>query len=268
MGIRIGCGSWGDDAYVGVLYPPKTPKARRLAAYAARFNHVEVNASYYATPRTAATAQWVQQTPPGFLFDLKLHRAFSQNPERAAREGKLLAYLKEGVRPLVEGGRMGVFLLVLDPRFGPARHRLEELVPLAEALRPQRLAVELRDRAWVAGKAKGTTLEFFRAHGLAWVATDMPRVDAPAILPPIDAVTAPDLAYLRLHGRNTKYREATSAATRHAYLYPPPEITRLAARIRKLAALARDVRVVANNHADDFAPRTALALQERLAPDR
>jgi len=265
MSLRIGCGSWGDDAYVGVLYPPKTPKARRLAAYAARFDHVEVNSSYYATPRAATTAQWVEQTPAGFLFDIKLHRAFSQNPERAVREGKLLAYLREGVRPLVEGGRMGVFLLVLDPRFGPARHRLEELAPLAEALRPRPLAVELRDRAWVAGRAKAATLDAFRRLDLAWVATDMPRVADPAILSPIDAVTLPGLAYLRLHGRNPHYAQATSAAARHAYLYPPPEIARLATRIRKLEALAREVRVVANNHASDFAPLTALALRERLA---
>ena len=35
-------------------------------------------------------------------------------------------------------------------------------------------------------------------------------------------------------------------------------------RVKRLASRAENVRVVANNHAFDFAPRTALALKERL----
>ena len=78
-------------------------------------------------------------------------------------------------------------------------------------------------------------------------------------------MTQPELAYLRLHGRNRAgYLKGGSAATQHLYRYKEAELDELAARIRMIAKKARDVRVVCNNHAKDFAPRAALALRTRL----
>ena len=262
MGIRVGCGSWGDDAYQDLLFSRRTPLGERLAGYARHFDHVEVNSSYYATPRAEVTRAWAKQTSDGFLFDIKLHRAFSQSPEKTARDGKLVKMLLDGVKPLIKAKKLGVFLLVLDPRFGPDRHGLEELDPLAEALSPHPLAVEVRHRGWVTGSQRTATLEFFRKRKLAWVAVDMPRI--PSLLPPIYAVTRPDLAYLRLHGRNPGWGRAATAAERHAYVYSPRQIQGLARKIREMAGKAKEVRVVANNHAQDFAPRTALALRAAL----
>ncbi|SDU12190.1 Uncharacterized conserved protein YecE, DUF72 family [Verrucomicrobium sp. GAS474] len=265
MGIRVGCGSWSDDAYREILYPPGTPSAARLHWYAEHFDHVEVNSSYYAVPRREATAKWVKQTSAGFLFDIKLHRAFSQSPEKTAKEGKQVRLLMQGIEPLIRARKLGVFLLVLDPRFGPEKHGLEELDALAKALHPHLLAVELRHAGWVKGKRKAETFEFFRERKLVWVAVDMPRIAGSNLLPPLYEVSNPDLAYVRLHGRNPNYLEAKSADERHAYLYRPSQIRSLARHIRGLAVKAADVRVVANNHHEDFAPRTAMALAKVLA---
>ena len=92
----------------------------------------------------------------------------------------------------------------------------------------------------------------------------MPQIEGSDIMPPIDEVTQPGLAYLRLHGRNTNWLNAKSAAERHAYFYDESELRELVKRIRLLEKTAKQVRVVANNHFRDFAPKTALALKERL----
>jgi len=136
---------------------------------------------------------------------------------------------------------------------------------LEEKLRPHLLAVELRHRDWVSGKVRGRTLDFFRERGIVWVNVDMPRIAGATLMPPRDEVTNPRLAYLRLHGRNNGWLEAKSAADRHAYEYPAREVRELAARIRKLEAKVEHVHVVANNHAQDFAPKLALALQRMLS---
>ena len=146
--------------------------------------------------------------------------------------------------------------------------RLEELARLAEKLQPHRLAVELRHRGWVTGKNRARTLDFFRECGLVWVCVDLPRVADSTLMPPIDEVTNPALAYLRLHGRNKSWLRATSAAERHAHEYQPRELREIAARVRRLADEAEHVQVVANNHARDFAPKAALALQRLLTPKR
>jgi uncharacterized protein YecE (DUF72 family) len=263
MAIHIGCGSWADSEYVGLLSPRGLPPQMRLSAYAMWFDHVEVNATYYAAPRKEAVRKWVESTPATFVFDIRLHRAISMSPEKAAK-GKLLDYFLAGLEPLFQAKKMGAFLLVLSPSFSPERHGLAELDALIDRLRPHTLAVELRHSAWVKGKARAATMEFFRDRNLSWVAVDMPRLEDSDLMPVVDEVTNPSLAYLRLHGRNAKWREAGSAAERHLYAYDDEELNEIVQRVRRLARRAREVRVVANNHARDFAPRTALALKERL----
>jgi uncharacterized protein YecE (DUF72 family) len=264
MSIRIGIGSWSDDAYRGVLYPPGLSAADRLRAYAQIFDHVEVNSTYYGAPRPEAVKKWIAETPRDFLFDIKLHRVFSQSPKSAAKiSGRrdLLGYTLERLGPLIAAKKLGVFLLLLTARFSPDRHSLAELDVLVERLRPFPLAVELRDPAWVRGAARLSTLAAFRERGIAWVAVDLPK--GAEFLPAIDEATRPDLAYLRLHGRNRAgYLTGKSAAEQHAYRYRETELKQIAARISTLAAQAKNVRVVANNHAEDFAPRAALALRK------
>jgi uncharacterized protein YecE (DUF72 family) len=208
MAVSIGIGSWADAEYTGILYPRGVAAKDRLPTYAKFFDHVEVNSSYYATPRAAVVADWVKRTPVDFVFHIKLHRAFSQSPQKTARESELLSYLLKGVQPLIRAKKLGVFLLVLPPTFSPDRHQLEELDALAGKLAPHPLAVELRHSDWVKGRAKARTLDFFRERKLVWVAVDMPRIKGATLMPRVDAVTRPDLAYVRLHGQNKRPKQA------------------------------------------------------------
>ena len=277
MAIRVGCGSWADQEYVGLLYPRGLPPSQRLNEYAKWFNHVEVNSSYYATPRRETVQNWIKQTPADFLFDIKLHRHLLSSITPIAPEKKkakagsvtkpkkdLLAFLLEQVRPLIKGKKLGTFLLLLPPRFGPEKNHLEELDVLVEKIRPHPLAVEFRNNEWVKGKRRADTFAYFRERGIIWVCVDMPKVNDPTLMPPMDVVTQPGLAYLRLHGRNKAWLEAKTAEERHDYLYSKKELAEIMARIRRLAGQAEEVRVVANNHARDFAPRTALEIRRLL----
>jgi uncharacterized protein YecE (DUF72 family) len=268
MAIRVGCGSWADDEYAGLLYPRGLASAQRLREYAKWFDHVEVNSSYYATPKRATVLNWIKQTPPGFLFDIKLHRHLLSSiskprPDDAAKKD-LLAYLLGEVQPLIKARKLGAFLLLLPPHFRPGKNRLEELDVLVKRIKPHRLAVEFRNHAWVKGKQRAATLAYFRGNGITWVSVDMPRLKDSTLMPPLEEVTQPKLAYLRLHGRNKAWLEAGSAEERHTYLYRDRELKEIVAQVKRMAKKADEVRVVANNHAQDFAPRTALALRRLL----
>jgi uncharacterized protein YecE (DUF72 family) len=267
--ISVGIGSWTDQEYNGLLYPKGLPDDRRLATYATWFDHIEVNSSYHRLPRREWVAKWARETPANFRFAFKLPRQFSQSPVRAA-EGPLLKLLLATAAPLVRAGKLRAFFLVLPPTFGPEKRRLEELAPLAAKLKPHPLAVELRHSGWVAGAQRARTLAFFRDHGLVWIAVDMPRIKGSTIMPAVDAVTDSRLAYLRLHGRRKEWLKLKSAEERHGYAYPVSELRDIARRVRALSRKADVVHVVANNHAQDFAPKTAIALQRllRLPPRR
>jgi uncharacterized protein YecE (DUF72 family) len=261
MNVLYGTGSWTDDDYVGVLYPPRTPARDRLRLYAEKFDFVEVNSTYYATPSRETVANWVKQTQAGFLFHLKLHRSVSQSPRKAASAGGAVDRLLKAAAPLIKAKRLGVFFLVLPPTFSPERHTLDELDGLAKKLRPHPLAVELRHSGWVDAEHRESTLRYFRERQLVWIAVDMPRIRESTIMPAVDAVTYPAIAYVRLHGRNRRWLQAKSAAERHLHAYKPAELAQLRRRIRGFAKRAKTVFVVANNHARDYAPKTALALK-------
>ncbi|HTO04803.1 MAG TPA: DUF72 domain-containing protein [Opitutus sp.] len=263
MAIRIGCGSWADEDYVGLLYPKELPAKERLRAYATWFERVEVNASAYRTPLRSTVADWARQTPPNFIFDIKLHRVFSADPHTSGQTdfvGKFVSAFE----PLIAANKLGAFLLTLAPSFTPKAHRLEEIDVLAEKLQPHTLAVELRNRAWVEAGQLESTLDHFRSRKLVWVALDFPHLPSAKLIPPIDEVTNPNLAYLRLHGRNPNYLKAKSAAERHEHDYTATELEEIAARIRSLAGRAENVHVSANNHASTYAPKAALALRQLL----
>lgn len=263
MGIHVGIGSWADPEYVGLLFPKGIAAGEKLKTYATWFGHVEINSSYYATPKQEIVAGWAAQTPPGFRFQIKLHRAIAQSPRKAAT-GELPATLLRSVGPLIEEKKLATFLLVLPPSFAPGKHTLEEIDALVERLQPHPLAIELRDNGWVQDAQRKQTLEYFRARKLVWVAVDMPRIEESTIMPPLDEVTHPEIAYIRLHGRNPDWFNVKEAAERHHHAYTEKELDEIAVRIGRLAKGAKEVYVVANNHAEDFAPKAALALQERL----
>jgi uncharacterized protein YecE (DUF72 family) len=254
----------------------------RLPWYAERFEGVELNSSFYAVPDRTTVHKWVEDTPDDFVFDVKVHRLLSRH---AAPVDSLPPDLREGVEttergrvrlspelevglakrlveetaPLAEAGKLGAYLLQLTPAFGPGRHELEELDRVVEALQPYRVAVELRHRGWVREKRRERTLGWFSERGVAFVCVDAPPGDEIPIMPSdLDVVTRDDLAYLRLHGRNTEgYLRGKSVAERFAWRYDDEELEEVAGRVKGMAEQAGEVHVAFNNNRGDDAPTAA-----------
>src|SRR5512146_3455166 len=70
----VGTASWTDPTLVksDIFYPPALRTAEeRLRFYAAQFNTVEVDASYYALISERNAELWAERTPPGFVFHIK-----------------------------------------------------------------------------------------------------------------------------------------------------------------------------------------------------
>jgi uncharacterized protein YecE (DUF72 family) len=74
----------------------------------------------------------------------------------------------------------------------------------------------------------------------------------------LDAVTREDLAYLRLHGRNSDaYLRGRTVAERFAWRYDDDELEEIAGRVRGMAEQAAEVHVAFNNNRGDDAPTAA-----------
>ena len=135
--------------------------------------------------------------------------------------------MREATDPLAEAGKRGAFLLQLTPGFSPRRNDVSELDPILDELGP--LAVEFRHRGWIEGERRGEVLDHLRERGAVFVGVDAPRSEHFTILPPLDSVTNPYLAYLRCHGRSLDgYLRGHSVAERFDYDYPENELERIA----------------------------------------
>ena len=280
--ILVGTSSWADPGFVKEWYPPKMSARERLPWYAERFRYVELNSSFYAVPDRTTVHKWVDETPDDFVFDVKAHRLLSRHAapveslppdlrdrvETAARgrvlltpelETMLAERLVEETAPLAEAGKLGAYLVQLTPAFGPGKHELEELDGLVAALKPHRVAIELRHRGWVRDKRRESTLRWFADHEAVFVCVDAPPDEHFSIMPSdLDAVTAGTLAYIRLHGRNTDgYLKGKSVAERFAWRYEDDELEEIAGRAQSMAEQAGEVHVAFNNNRGDDAPTAA-----------
>src|SRR5437660_2315023 len=261
----------------------------RLAWYAQHFAMVEVNSTFYSVPDARTVERWSATTPDNFTFDVKLHQLFSfhstqrkllppelQRIVQADAKGKANkspelqdALLESFLRPmsiLQSAGKLGVFLLQLSPAFSPRKHKLSELEALIERLANYSLAIEFRNRNWAVGDQLRSTIDFLRRHRVAFVNVDAPAADHFTIMPPdLDEITTPSLAYLRLHGRNARaYITGKTVASRFNYDYNDDEIAEIAERSKRLVREAREVHVVFNNNALDYAPHAAARLRKAL----
>jgi len=154
----------------------------------------------------------------------------------------------------------------LSPAFSPRKHKLNELENVLQLTGDFRVAVELRNRNWVEGEEREKTLDFLRERNAIFVNVDAPPEKHFTIMPSeLTAITNSDIAYLRLHGRDSRaYITGKTVAARFNYNYSDAEIDDVAARSERLARDAKEVHIVFNNNARDYAPHAALRLRKAL----
>lgn len=296
--IRVGTASWTDPSLIQCrkFYPPGCSSAEgRLRYYASKFPLVEVDSSYYALPSARNAHAWVERTPDDFVFNLKAFRLFTghQTPAKAlpkdvqqALAGHFASHrnlyyrdtpaeirdllwqrFESAVRPLREAGKLRALHFQFAPWVQRSARAQDHILECARRLPGYRLAVEFRHRSWFEPRACAETLAFERAHGLVHVVVDEPQGFENSI-PAVWEATAPQLAILRLHGRNqaTWNIGGETASDRFNYDYSDAELADLAGPMRHLAAQVGEAHAIFNNNYGDQGQRNAATLQALLAP--
>jgi uncharacterized protein YecE (DUF72 family) len=237
--VHVGCSGWNYKSWRGAFYPPGVPASRWLEHYAAIFETVEVNTTFYRLISRDAVVHWVQQTPAHFLFTVKASR-YLTHIRRLRDIAGGVEMLYERIEPLLESRRLGAVLWQLPENF----HRDDERLSSAlDELPPGRHAFEFRHPSWFAAEVYA----ILRAHRVALVIGDQPA----RRFQTLEATT--DWRYLRMHygsrGRRGNYSQR--------------ELELWAGRIHDWRADG-PVYVYFNNDWEAFAPRNALELRRLL----
>lgn len=238
--VRIGLAGWSEAVSRQRASFPAAPGSA-LARYAAVFDFVEINASFYRQFPGATYAKWAGETPDDFRFAVKMPRLIShftrlQNPE-------LLGPFLEAVDGL--GDKLAVLLLQSPPSlaFDPA-----VASSFFDALRARcsgAVVCEPRHASWMGTEA----MRILSAHRVALVRTEIPD---PAEQPAHGRVPV----YVRLHGSPRRYYSAYTVA----------QLEQLAGFLR--VHPRRERYVVFDNTASGAAVRNAIELRRQLASGR
>ena len=294
--IRIGTASWTDPTMTapGVFYPRGADTAEeRLSFYADTFPIVEIDATYYALPSARVAEAWVARTPPDFLFDAKAHALMTGQPTEPRRLPKEIrnalpeelavrprlyahdlpselrdavwdAYLA-GLKPLLDSGQLGSILLQYPRWFFPTGESRDLILESRERLGSVRSAVEFRSETWFNDKNLERTLRFLTDNAIPFVMVDGPQ-GLRSSVPPIVAVTSPELALVRFHGRRSETWEAAGipVVERFRYLYTEEELAEWVPRLREAAEDAREMHVLMNNCYANYGSTNARELASML----
>jgi uncharacterized protein YecE (DUF72 family) len=294
--ILVGTASWTDKSLIasGRFYPPKCTTAEdRLRYYASQFPLVEVDSSYYAIPEPQVAQLWAERTPASFLFNVKAFRLLTGHQTAPAALPKDIAkalgpitsrnlYYKDapaeirdavwerfrlGIEPLHRAGKLVAVHFQFAPWVAFHPRNLDHIDECSERLRGLQLSIEFRNRTWFEGKHAQRTLDFERQRGLTNAVVDEPQGLANTV-PSVWEVTTPELAVVRLHGRNHgtwNQKGLASSAQRFNYNYDTAELIELSNMIRQLGTQADLTQVVFNNNYEDQGQRNARELTRLLA---
>jgi uncharacterized protein YecE (DUF72 family) len=293
--VRVGTAGWTDRTLTasGVFYPreAKTPEDR-LRYYASRFSMVEADMGFYAIPDRQLTERWIERTPADFVFNMKAHALMTGHATEIARlprpirdaipathtgprvyakdlpielRDEVWRLFRDAATPLHEAGKLGAILLQFAPWIRPARHTPAMLRRVRQQLGDLPIAIEFRHPSWLVPKLRERLWDQLRDHGMTYVVADTPPGTATS-LPIVPAVTTPELAIVRLHGRRSELwgaREAT-VAEKYRYLYDRAELEDWLTLILELAEEVERVHVVFNNCYANYGTTNALEMAELI----
>ena len=155
----------------------------------------------------------------------------------------------DAVASLVEVNRLGTVLFQFSSAFRPDTTSYAAIERLRVDFPVLPIAVEFRHRDWAGLNVWARTLDQLRDLEITIVAVDAPGGFASA-MPPVDGVTTPGLAVLRLHGRNSAAWEGrhATAVTRFQYRYSDSELEGdVLPSIRRLASEVNGIHMLFNN---------------------
>lgn len=294
--VRVGTASWTDPTMVakGVFYPDGASSAEdRLRYYATQFPVVEVDATYYALPRKEQAKLWAERTPDDFVFDVKAHALMTGQPSEVKRlpkglreelpeklkekariygkdlpgelQDQLWTAFLEGVQPLKETGKLGAVFLQFPRWVFPSNEARDQILDAKQRLGDILLTVEFRHGSWFNEKNAERTLRFLTENQVPYVIVDEPQGFKSSV-PPVAAVTSPELAVFRFHGHRTDTWEKPNItpSERFRYLYDEDELADWAPRIAEAARSTKEAHALMNNCSGNYGTTNAIQLADLL----
>src|SRR5215467_11282450 len=190
--LYAGTSGFAYAAWKPGFYPAKLPANQFLKHYSERLNCVEINYTFRRLPSASTLANWVESTPPGFVFAVKANQRITHFA-RLKNAGEPTELFLRMIDPLRTARRLGPILFQLPPQLKCDVGLLSAYLELLPG--DLRYAFEFRHESWLAEPV----YEALRARNVSLCVAESERLEVPEV------ITA-DFVYYRL--RKPDYTEA------------------------------------------------------------
>ncbi len=238
MKFYIGTSGWSYSSFQKIFYPPELKSKDWLKFYSQNFDTVELNVTFYRTPRPSTFKKWYEETPPHFVFSLKVPKIITHMKKLRDIKEPLENFLKS-ISPLQEKAR--VLLFQLPPSLSYEREGMEEFLKILSA--EYKKVIEIRNRSFHCEEF----VELLKKYNVCLCFSDCGKR-----YPSWYEVQTTDFLYLRLHGAKELYVSN----------YEEEELQALVEKIRRFEA--EEVYVYFDNTALGYALQNALYLKNLL----
>ncbi len=267
--LLIGVAGWSYTDWKGIVYSSKESRGGgALHAVAKLFDVIEINSSFYRLPTEETTRKWagIVEEFPNFQFTAKLPSALTHEEKRSPNEiEEICKAFKSTFTPLTQTGKLDTTLLQFPPWTEDTEETRDLIKRSVEALQPLEVSVEPRNLSFLKSPTgqPPSFLPFLEQLGATYVNVDLPP--GRSSLPPTTINTS-RIAYIRLHGRNSKawFTRSAGRDEKYDYHYSSAELQDWVRRIEELSQRVQKVYVITNNHFKGQAPANAIDLLELL----
>jgi uncharacterized protein YecE (DUF72 family) len=251
--IYLGTSAFTAAGWKTAFYPSGMRSADYLTYYATKFQTVEIDSTFYATPAASTVIGWRNKTPESFIIAAKV-------PQEITHEKCLLECDKE-FEIFVEtmsllGNRLGPLLLQF-PYFSPEVFQsgvqfLSRLKAFFKRLpADKKFAIEIRNKSWI----KPQFLDLLREYNVAFVLQDQSWMPGPTeVFEKYDPITA-DFTYIRWLGDRKGIEKITKVWDK-TIVDRTAELQEWVKHCQKIQKRGVTIYAYANNHYAGFGPAT------------
>ena len=248
--LFLGTQGFSYSAWVGPFYPPGTKPADYLSHYATQFNSIELDTTFYASPRRSTVEGWRDKTPAGFRFTAKFPQKITHEQGLVNSKDDTYAFV-EAMSGL--GDKLGVLAIQMPPHW--TAQSIGELETfLSDLPSGSRYTLEVRHRSWLTKDAFPKLTALLERFGVALCLVQH------SWMPALDTVTAP-FAYIRWLGRREDIPDDDYSKIR---LDRSVQLDRWAEQVHRYLEQGLEVYGYANNHYMGHSPATLRTFQQKL----
>jgi len=255
-GFILGTSSFTSKGWEGSFYPRGMNSRDYLGFYSEQFRTVEIDSTFYGTPRPSTVTSWKDKTPPDFIFALKVPQIITHEKILVGCEPEFDEFI-ETVSLL--GEKLGPMLFQF-PKFDKWMLKDSEAFLsrmdsfLKRITNPAlRFVVEIRNKNWLDARLT----DFLRERNVALALTDTSFMPRPwELKEPLDLITA-DFAYVRWLGNRKGIEEMTT--TWDKVVVDRTDDVMEWVKLMRAWTIERKFKrafLFANNHYQGFAPAT------------